>query len=245
MAYRVQRNRLLFRPGQETAYPLSRSKVELFTQCPRCFYLDIRMGIRRPPGFPFNLNKAVDEQLKKEFDHYRRLQLPHPVMVEHDLNMVPFQHPDIDRWRAPFQGIRYRHRDLPLELYGAVDDLWEEDQQLVVVDYKATSRQVNDPNALVYPEYGRQLGFYAWLLQQKGFKITDTGYLLYCNALQESSVFEGRLDFEVYLIPVPIEIGWIPETLEEMHNVLLDPKPPSPGDCDYCRYVDKRQQYQV
>ena len=30
--------------------------------------MDRRLGIAQPPGFPFNLNSAVDNLLKNEFD---------------------------------------------------------------------------------------------------------------------------------------------------------------------------------
>ena len=43
---------------------LSRSKIGLFLECPRCFYIDNKLGTGRPPGFPFNLNSAVDALLK-------------------------------------------------------------------------------------------------------------------------------------------------------------------------------------
>jgi hypothetical protein len=58
----------LFDPGSDKPFPLSRSKVELYLNCPRCFYLDRRLGIGRPSGPPFNLNSAVDALLKREFD---------------------------------------------------------------------------------------------------------------------------------------------------------------------------------
>ncbi len=42
-------------------WKLSRSKIDFFFECPRCFYLDNKLGTKRP-GFPsFNLNIAVDE----------------------------------------------------------------------------------------------------------------------------------------------------------------------------------------
>ena len=59
--------RKLFDPESDKPFALSRSKVELFMDCPRCFYLDRRLGIARPAGFPFNLNPAVDALLKTEF----------------------------------------------------------------------------------------------------------------------------------------------------------------------------------
>jgi hypothetical protein len=49
-------------------WKLSRSKIDLFLECPRCFYLDNKLGLKRPPGYPFALNSAVDLLLKKEFD---------------------------------------------------------------------------------------------------------------------------------------------------------------------------------
>ncbi len=50
----------------QNKFKLSRSKIDLFLECPRCFYLGNRLGVSRPPGFPFTLNSAVDALLKKE-----------------------------------------------------------------------------------------------------------------------------------------------------------------------------------
>ena len=69
----------LFDPDIRTPFPLSRSKVELFLECARCFYLDRRLGITRPSGPPYTLNSAVDTLLKKEFDAYRAAGTPHLV----------------------------------------------------------------------------------------------------------------------------------------------------------------------
>ena len=58
----------LYQLKSSAPFKLSRTKIELFTGCPRCFFLDRRLGISRP-GFPaFTLNNAVDYLLKKEFD---------------------------------------------------------------------------------------------------------------------------------------------------------------------------------
>ena len=77
---RAKRTRNLFDPNSPAPFKVSRSKIELFIDCPRCFYLDRRLGVGRPPGFPFNLNSAVDTLLKKEFDQYREKNEPHPFI---------------------------------------------------------------------------------------------------------------------------------------------------------------------
>ena len=81
--------RILYQPGSARPFRLSRSKVELFLSCPRCFYLDRRLGISRPASFPFNLNSAVDTLLKAEFDQYREAREPHPYMTEAGLDAIP------------------------------------------------------------------------------------------------------------------------------------------------------------
>ena len=75
----------LFSPDSKEPFVLSRSRIDNFLDCRRCFYLTNRVGIARPPSFPFNLNNAVDELLKNEFDIYREKGEPHPIMVENNL----------------------------------------------------------------------------------------------------------------------------------------------------------------
>ncbi|MEK7618728.1 MAG: hypothetical protein AAB416_00620, partial [Patescibacteria group bacterium] len=69
--YNGKRTKGLYDPKGTEPFRLSRSKIELFTQCQCCFYLDRRLGVGPPPGFPFNLNSAFDHLLKKEFDIHR------------------------------------------------------------------------------------------------------------------------------------------------------------------------------
>ncbi|HSD56172.1 MAG TPA: hypothetical protein VLA92_03400, partial [Candidatus Saccharimonadales bacterium] len=80
MAYNnyMRERSIPYRPGQKAAFKVSRSKIELYKQCPRCFWLDVRLKIKQPSGPPFNINKAIDELFKKEFDGYRTKGEPHP-----------------------------------------------------------------------------------------------------------------------------------------------------------------------
>ena len=96
-------------------------KLDLFLNCPRCFYVDRRLGVGHPPGYPFNLNIAVDELLKKEFDQYRQSQTPHPIFLEHNLDLVPFDHPDIAQWRDSLHaGVQFHVPGTNLLLTGAL-----------------------------------------------------------------------------------------------------------------------------
>jgi hypothetical protein len=77
--YNAKRKRNLFDPASDVPFKLSRSKIDLFLNCPRCFYLDRRLGVGQPPGYPFSLNSAVDKLLKKEFDMHRAKETAHAI----------------------------------------------------------------------------------------------------------------------------------------------------------------------
>jgi hypothetical protein len=103
----AKRKRNLFDPSSSEPFPLSRSKIECFVKCPRCFYLDRRLGVK-PPGMPsMTLNRAVDSLMKIEFDGYRQRQEPHPAFLKVGIEAIPLIHPDIDIWRSNFKGVKY------------------------------------------------------------------------------------------------------------------------------------------
>ena len=60
-------------------FKISRSGIDSFIKCPRCFYINKVLNIKDIGGPGFSLNSAVDELLKKEFDQYRTNQKPHPI----------------------------------------------------------------------------------------------------------------------------------------------------------------------
>lgn len=233
----------LFDPSSTKPFALSRSKVELFVDCPRCFYLDRRLGISRPSGFPFNLNSAVDELLKREFDGYREQGVPHPLMTAAGIQAIPFRHPELDLWRSNFKGVRTVHEPSGFELFGAVDDLWIDQAtgELIVVDYKSTSKASEVTlDADWQMGYKRQMEFYQWLLRERGFLVSDTGWFVYCNGRRDLERFEARLEFKISLLPYTGNCGWVSETLRLIRSILSAPMPPAAHpDCDYCGYAQR------
>ncbi len=230
-------------PHSNQPFRISRSKVQLFLDCPKCFYLDVRLGIRRPAGFPFNLNSAVDALLKKEFDHHRENKTAHPYIKETGLNAIPFQHENLDLWRNNFKGVSYLHNKTNFETFGAVDDLWLnlDTNEVIVVDYKATSK--NDEvtlDAEWQDGYKNQMEFYQWLLRNNGLKVANQGWFVYCNGRKDLDGFDNHLEFIVKMLPYEGNTSWIDETLERIKRCLdSNSTPLSSDDCDYCKYVSE------
>lgn len=221
---------------------LSRSKIDLFIECPRCFYIDNKLGTKRPPGYPLNLNIAVDTLLKKEFDIHRANSTAHPLMEQYGVDAVPFQHESMDKWRNNFKGIDYLHKPTGLVVSGAIDDVWQDkNENLIIVDYKATSKngEVN-LDAEWQDSYKRQMEVYQWLFRQNGFEVLDTGYFVYANGITDKEAFDGKLEFDIKIIPYTGSDTWIEKTIQNIHKCLNNERVPSKGDgCDYCPYREQ------
>lgn len=233
-----------YNPDETKPYKVSRSKIDLFMECPRCFYLDRRLGVPRPEGFPFNINKAIDTLLKKEFDAHRAAGSRHPLMETYGIEAVPFAHEDMDQWRENFVGVQYLHRPTSLLVFGAVDDVWKNaDGELAVVDYKATSKRGEvSLDADWQITYKRQMEVYQWLLRRNDFAVSDTGYFVYCNGRDDAAAFDGKIEFDIKIIPYTGSDDWIEPTLRRLHATLnSDEVPPATADCDYCNFYTKRE----
>ena len=217
-------------------WKLSRSKLDMFMQCPRCFYINNRLGTARPGGFPFNLNTAVDTLLKKEFDIHRAKNKRHPLMEKYGVDAVPVAHEDLDKWRHNFTGVQFFHEQTGMIISGAIDDLWvkgvgsrlrgNDKLEYIVVDYKATSK---DEEIIALDKdwqdgYKRQMEVYQWLLRQNKLKVSDTGYFVYCNGITDKKAFDAKLEFDITLIAYQGDDKWVEPAIINAHKCLNSKK---------------------
>ena len=229
-----------FVPGEENNFKLSRSKLDLFMECPRCFYIDNRLGVARPPGFPFALNSAVDTLLKKEFDIHRAQNKQHPLQEKYGIDARPVAHKDLNEWRENFKGIRYYHEETGLTISGAIDDLWiNSKDEYIVVDYKSTAKdeEITELDKEWHIGYKRQMEVYQWLLRQNGYNVTNIGYFVYCNGRTDKEAFDAKLEFDISIIPYLGNDSWVEPAIIKAYKCLKsNTLPKSSKNCDYCRY---------
>lgn len=229
-------------------WKLSRSKIDLFLECPRCFYIDNKLGVKRVPGFPFSINSAVDHLLKQEFDYHRAKGSQHPFQEEYGIDAIPAQHEDIDKWRHNFTGVQYLHEPTGLLVSGAIDDLWiNSKKEYIVVDYKSTAKDeaVKELDKEWQDGYKRQMEVYQWLLRQNGLNVSNTGYFVYCTGKMDKDAFDKKVEFDVNLIPYTGSDKWIEKTLFDIKK-CLDGEiiPESDHNCDWCAYWNARKEFE-
>jgi hypothetical protein len=227
---------------------LSRTAIEQHLRCPLCFFLQRKLGVRPPAMIPLTLAVATDALLKNEFDAIRETGASHPLWQREGLRFRAFDHPDIDAWRNNRRGIRVVHAS-GVEVYGAVDDVWQDRDTgvLHIVDYKSTSKKDEPSLEGGFGDgYKRQIEIYQWLFREAGYPVSSTGYFLYVNGSKQGTFYpngntEGVMRFASTLIPYEGTSDWVDNAISDAVNCLKqDVLPASGGDCDSCRYFSER-----
>ena len=216
---------------------LSPSSLNLYLECPHCFWLEKRRGIKRPPPYPYALNMAVDVLLKEEFDRYRAENKPHPLILAHKIPAKLFPNQNLlNQWRSNFAGLRYFDSELDATLFGAVDDVLEfEDGKLAAMDYKSTGSAV----ATIYDRFQLQMDIYTYLLEKNGFLTPKKGYLAF-YIVDKGNGFGDRLPFRKELHEIDTNPSDVPEIFKEAVVLLRrEMPPPHSPDCKYGQWMEQ------
>jgi PD-(D/E)XK nuclease superfamily len=227
-------------------WKLSRSKIELFTNCPRCFYIDNKLGTKRPSMPSFLINTAVDTQLKNEFDAYRRDGKAHPFQEEFQIDAIPAPHDKLNTWRENFEGVTCVHSETGMTICGAIDDLWINPKtgEYIVVDYKATAKDAPKSELTVGgfdDAYRKQMEIYQWLLRKNGLQVSNTGYFVYCTGRANEPTFDKKIEFDVVVIPYTGNDSWVDGTIRDIKQCLDSTEIPKSGArCEYCMWFNAR-----
>ncbi len=212
---------------------LSRTKIELFLSCPRCFWLEVKKGIKRPPPAPYTINSAIDNLLKKEFDVCRLKGAKHCIMEKFDIDAIPYRSDKIDTWRNNFTGIQFLHQPTDFLVFGAIDDVWiNPNGELIIVDYKATGAN----EYKIYDSYKRQIEVYQWLFKQNGYKVCSLGYFLFAKVNKEKGFAAGNLSFDLSVEPCYGDSSWVEGVLPQVKKILQADVPEYKEECLYCQY---------
>lgn len=216
---------------------LSPNSLNLFLECPHCFWLEKKYGIRRPQPYPYALNIAVDQLLKEEFDVYRAKGEQHPLIAAHKIPAKLFGDQQLlNQWRNNFEGIRYYDAQIDATIFGAVDDVLEfEDGKLAPLDYKSTGSSV--PN--VYDRFQIQMDTYTFLLERNGYLTPRKGYLAF-YIVDKKNGFEDRLPFKKEIQEIDTDPSDVYQIFKDAVALLRKVTPPPHSqECQYGQWLKK------
>lgn len=238
-----RRSFIPFDPKSTEPFNISRTKIELFIRCLRCFYLNQRHGVSIPGGAPFGLNIRIDGLLKKDADRLRLSQMEIPRARRFGIHARPFSHPKIKQWLDVFNntGLQYLHPETNLLVFGAPDDIWlVNNTALSVVDVKATHSNKLIEQSYFWEENKRQVELYSWLLSKQVLiiPVSTTCFFIRINTNKSQDSFDKNcLDFEDEVFEHHGSYNWIEPALTAIKACLTQDKLPESGkNCSWCKY---------
>lgn len=225
--------------GNLDPFSLNRTKIDLYFDCQKCFYLDQRFGIKRPHGTPLVINNIIIDKFKEELNIFRSEQKVHPEILKLKKNYIPCNLSLINYWKNPFKGIRYLHKKTNFLLTGAIDDIWVNQnlQSYHPVIIKSTSKKQEITIDNIWQGYWKQLSFYSYLLSNNSLEIPNSGIFFYINTVTNPKKFENTLNFNFLLFEKELDLNWIESSLKDIYQILNDDKIPiGSRKCKFCNY---------
>ena len=218
---------------------LSNTRLGLFVECPRCFWLDLNAGIKRPDTIFPSLPGGLDALFKRYFDQFRPSgELPPEVKGKLPGRLLPDVE-TINRWRDWRRGIRYTPPWAEVEVMGALDEcLVDETGFFYPLDYKTRGYA---PKADTHEYYQDQMNLYTLLLESNGHKTKRLAYLLYYHPIQVKE--HGLIQFDISLREMATDPEAAERLVREAVTVLSGPAPPSASSCGFCKWNSEVEEW--
>jgi len=216
---------------------LSPSSLNLYLECPRCFWLDKIKGIKRPKGIFPSLPSGMDLVIKNYFDNYRlEGELPEEIKDRIEGKLFPDME-TLKKWRSwRSTDLRYVDESLNVILTGALDDCVVEDNFYIPLDYKTRGSDLKeDPRKY----YQTQLDCYCLMLESSGYKTKGMAYLVFYWPKKAKE--DGIVKFHVELLKIETRIEAPKKIVREAAIILSSEIPKPSSNCEYCSLVKKRK----
>ncbi len=210
-------------------YKLSPHSLNLYVECPRCFYETVAEKKARPSGpFP-SLPSGMDLIIKKRFDEFRKQGILPPELNGLE-GLSLFNEDILKEWRNQRKGMLWTVEN-ENSLTGSVDEILQTTKgNLVVLDYKTRGFPLKEPP--IY--YKLQLDLYNLMLRKNGYKTEDYSLLLffYPEAFKE----DGNVKFNNTIVKFPVDVENAEKTFRDALQLLEGKKPRASKECKFCEW---------
>lgn len=207
------------------------SGLNLFKECPRCFWLHHHENVKRPQGpFP-SLPGGMDLVIKDYFDQYRG-SLPPELQGKVDGKLIE-DNALMNVWRNWRTGLTYKDPALNAELFGALDECLVIDGKYAPLDYKTRGSPPRPGDSERY--YQTQLDTYSLMLRANGYPVADHGYLVYYFPKKVER--DGAVQFSVYPVRMSLNAGRAQDIFLQAVECLRGSAPKKHTGCIYCNWV--------
>lgn len=211
-------------------YKLSPHSLNLYVECPRCFYETVSEKITRPSGpFP-SLPSGMDLIIKKRFDELRKTgKLPKELSALENVSLFKDEKL-LKEWRNQRRGLIWTFED-GNSLCGSLDEVLQtSDGKLIVMDNKTRGFPLK-----ATPDYYKlQLDIYNLLLRKRGFETGDYSVLLFYYPKEFNQ--DGSVKFDNTIVKFPVDVENAEKTFRDAINLLNNKKPRASKECKFCAW---------
>jgi hypothetical protein len=210
---------------EDKGIKLSPSSLNLFVECPRCFWLKHNKGIGRPDSIFPSLPGGMDRVLKVYFDEYRGTESLPPI-VEGRLEGVLLN-------PLP-KTLTYVDDDLRAILSGKLDDALDfGDGTYAPVDHKTRG---SAPKEDILWMYQLQMDTYDFLMDKNKYPTKHMAYLVYYYPTPGQ--LHENFPFEVAIKPVKTNPEHAYKVFTDAVNLLRsDEMPEAAKTCSFCAWA--------
>ena len=214
------------------SYRISPTTLNLFRECPRCFWLKLNQKMARPEQPSSTLPRGMDILIKKYFDRYRPQKQPPELKGKMPGELMQDQRL-LDRWRNWRTGLQFVDRSLGGSLlFGALDECFVDGDIYMPADYKTRGFALKE-DSIKY--YQNQLDCYTLLLLKNGYKVNNRGYLIYY--ILDSVAENGDSKYAVSLIEMKTNPDNAYADFKNAVERLQQPLPELNPSCSFCSWA--------
>lgn len=206
---------------------ISPKSLDLYFECPKCFYQLKNENIKRPGQFPYELNLEVDEILKQEFDYYRKEGKKHPLLEANNIPGKLFENQILlNEWRT--KGLSYIEDKV--QLYGLIDDIIDFGEgKLAPFDYKSTGKNISK----ISDRFQLQMDIYTYLLEKNGYSTPRKGIMAF-YLIDKDNEFKDKLPFRKEIKIIDTDPKYITRLFKEVIKFLKKDQPFAHSEeCEY------------
>lgn len=203
---------------------LSPTKLNLMEDCPRCFWLDVNKGIKRPGGPMAGVLSKMDSVIKHYFEKYR----------DGD-SLPPIIRGKVDGMLAKGIPKTLYHEEGNVILSGVPDEYIDIDGFIVPLDHKVSRGKTAEET---HRAYVLQLDFYCFLLKVNGYKIKNEAYLAYYYP-DDCDIHDG-VDMCCNVVKLKTDPDRARRILDKAVTLLDGDMPNPSADCLFCKYKDMK-----
>lgn len=215
-------------------HKLSPSRLNLFLDCTRCFWLENIKGIFRPDGVFPSLPSGMDIAIKAHFDRFRKLgELP-PEIKGKVVGKLLGDEELITKMRD-WKTFSFEDKEMGVIFRGGLDDCLVHESAHIPIDFKTRGFKLEEDSSGYYQN---QLDCYALLLEKNGFKQPGFAYLVYYIVKEVKK--NGAVKFDIRVVKIDTDSKRAMDLLRKAVEVLNGPMPEPSDECEFCRWRNER-----